>query len=249
MAKRMQIVGLFFIALLVFTVAVYGAVSNDSSSNDSNTSDGSTNSTNGDSAEIVVTQPDRVAKVDEVKRTRARDRIRNITNKRESARICEDANNRIERISCRLSWARQHNSDYESPSGTVPEACRGLGNRALCQNLHDNVRECYDLNGRDKNRCFKRISGFVKGNLADEETDRPMKAKKYVVVLLSDLQEKIESAVEKGRIDEDKGAELIEKIVEIKQFILDDGNKLEARAMMKELRDMIRSVRSNLNDE
>jgi len=27
------------------------------------------------------------------------------------------------------------------------------------------------------------------------------------------------------------------------------GNKLEARAMMKELRDMIRSVRSNLNDE
>ena len=48
----------------------------------------------------------------------------------------------------------------------------------------------------------------------------PKKSRDYVILLLSDIQDKIEKAIENERVDEENGAEAINKIVEIKEDIL-----------------------------
>jgi hypothetical protein len=146
---------------------------------------------------------------------------------------CEESDIRRERIKCRIA----NRGNFVEPEGTLPEACRGVNDRQGCQGLYRSVRVCYGIDdGREKNRCFMRAAGFDKIRVGDETTDRAPKARRYLIALLYDLEERIEYANEEGRLSDDEAAMLIDKVIEIKQNILNDVGKEEIRKEMRELR-------------
>ncbi len=111
------------------------------------------------------------------------------------------------------------------------------------------IQTCFKLEGRAKDACFKRASGFTKARLNEENsTQRPEKARDYMVALLYHLQERVEKAHEKGRISADDASALINKIVEIKQEILSGAKKEEIRPMVRELKEMWRAAKPNIED-
>ncbi|MEM3074799.1 MAG: hypothetical protein QW727_02560 [Candidatus Pacearchaeota archaeon] len=144
---------------------------------------------------------------------------------------CESLTNRTERIECRLRIRDKENYKNETErvlteEAKIPEACRRLNteNKTLCKQLHRASNICYDLEGRQKNKCFKRVIGFINSNLNDEPSrvERAEKGRKYIILLLYDLQEKIEKKVSDGEISENTGANLISQITEIKENILNN---------------------------
>ena len=152
---------------------------------------------------------------------------------------CDQVDNRTERIQCRLEIhkiARNHsvNEDVEDDvyrnETRLPEVCKKLKDRDECRKLYRGVHYCYDFNdSREKDRCFKRVAGFVNSNIKDEDNDREEKARKYLVFLLYELQERIENKVSSGELDAATGANLIEQITELKEDIM---NK-ESRSVIK----------------
>ena len=88
----------------------------------------------------------------------------------------------------------------------------------------------------------------MRANLKDENpSGRNNKARDYVVLLLYDIQEKIEHAVENERIDSEKGAEVIDKIVEIKEAILNGESKQVVKPLLQELRAMLSDIKSTID--
>jgi hypothetical protein len=140
--------------------------------------------------------------------------------------------------------------NYEAPGGTIPEACRELGRKDVCVKLYRKGQQCYEFDGAKKNKCFKRLAGFIRANLADEDfNDRKMKARDYLVLLLYDIQEKIEKAVENGRVDEDLGGEIIDLIVEIKEAILNEEGRDVVKPLTQELRNKLQELKQTLDNE
>lgn len=169
--------------------------------------------------------------------------------KRELRRVCESTSDRKERIKCRLQYIYDNKEEFRAPSGVLPEACRRLDNKNICQQLYDRSQQCYELNGTQKNKCFKRIAGFAKAKLKDENlSGREDKAKDYVILLLYDIQEKIESAVENERVDPEKGAEIIDQIVEIKEKILSGESKYVVKPMIQSLRNNLQELKSIIDN-
>ena len=93
---------------------------------------------------------------------------------------------------------------------------------------------------KHKNKCFKRLANFAKAKLKDEKVDKNKKSRDYVVLLLYDIQEKIEKAIENERVGVDKGAEAIDKIVEIKEDILNGIKKNDIKPKMLQLRTLLK---------
>ena len=88
----------------------------------------------------------------------------------------------------------------------------------------------------------------MRANLKDENpSGRNNKSRDYVVLLLYDIQEKIEHAVENERIDSEKGAEVIDKIVEIKEAILNGESKHVVKPLLQELRAMLSDIKSTID--
>ena len=162
-----------------------------------------------------------------------------------AAAECEESLTRKERIQCRLTTTRSLGiveEDTETETEITPEACRGVSDvtkKARCKALYrnENLLRCYSIdNGREKNRCFMKVLGFTKVRIADETTDRETKTREYAVALLYDLEKRIETAFDAGRLTEDEASSLIDKIVEIKQMILNGSTKAEVRTKMQELK-------------
>ncbi len=172
--------------------------------------------------ECVTTQTARARFIE--RKTELREQYQN--------RNCENLETARERIKCRLS----RGESYVAPAGNVPEACRRLVSIEACQGLYRNLRACYSLEGRDKDRCFKRVAEFKKANLAEETESREEKARNYVVALLYDLQERIEKMNENGEIGPDEASALIEKIVDLKEAILSGKSRAEVRTLFQDFR-------------
>lgn len=150
---------------------------------------------------------------------------------------CESIQIRKERIKCRLQNKVEEEGNIEYDI-RVPEACKTLRNPTACIALYKNVqtRGCYDMEGRDKDKCFKdtiRIDeGF--GELTPQE--RVGKAREYLVLLLYGLEERIENANDAGAISDDNAAEIIELITQIKEDILDGKKRAEILPKLNDLK-------------
>ncbi|MAH06935.1 hypothetical protein CMI38_01645 [Candidatus Pacearchaeota archaeon] len=165
---------------------------------------------------------------------------------------CEDPGNRRDRIKCRLDYVKENKKDYVAPKDSVPEACRNLENneREGCRVIYKKADQCYGKDGKGKNKCFKRVANFANAELKDEKPNvRDGKAREYVVLLLYDIQEKIEHAIENGRVESGKGAEIIDTIVVIKELILKGEKKEVVKPLMRDLRVMLQSIRGEVNNE
>ncbi len=156
---------------------------------------------------------------------------------------CESISIREERIKCRLqNKVEDENVDYEA---RVPEACKTLRNPTSCIALYKNVqtRGCYDMEGRDKDKCFKETIG-VKGNLGALTQERAQKAREYLVFLLYEFEERIEDDNKNGLISDDSAAEILELITRIKEDILNGKKRADILPKLNELKQKIRAARS-----
>ena len=109
------------------------------------------------------------------------------------------------------------------------------------------IRTCYKLPAKAKDACFRRASGLVKKFSEETQEGRKEKARDYMITLLYDLEERVEKTQEKGKIDADEAASLVDKIVEIKKAILEGKTKAEIKSMLRELKDMWRSYKEKID--
>jgi hypothetical protein len=245
MYKVNKLMSISVIFLIILSIGVYAAGSSTGAESE-NKRDDALNSDGGDTVRSdrtvgILKIPERTKIVD-----RIRERTQTAIDKRIERRTelktayadsdCEEFDDRKERIRCRLV----HGEEYKSPEGNVPEACKVSGEKVgHCVALYSTLKNCYKLEGKTKDRCFKRAIGLRKASLNDENPEgRVQKARDYIVALLYDLQERVEEASEEGKIDSDDATDLIEKIVEVKQGILNGAGKAETREMMRELKEM-----------
>src|SRR3989344_4932075 len=129
---------------------------------------------------------------------------------------CESFATVKERVKCRLENGQQKE--------TTPEPCRQLAIAAKCVQYYKDTITCYDLNGKEKDQCFKTKAGFETKDVRSERArgEPSLGAiRYYALALLYDLEERAEDAVDDGRLTSDEGAELIADIVSIKVKILE----------------------------
>jgi hypothetical protein len=219
MMKKEILISTIMILILVSSIGVYAAGSSTG-------------------ARVRVTAGDNTSENASDVRVRAADVLVN----------CEDPSDRRERIKCRLRESRNKTGFNTNAPGRIPEACRRLDNQEACKKLYRASEHCYELEGRNKSKCFMRVAGFVKSKIADEDPkERRVKARHHLVLLLYELQERIEKANENGRIGDSDAAELIDMIVAIKEAILNHEGKDVVKPMLKELREKIREVKSSID--
>jgi ribosome-binding protein aMBF1 (putative translation factor) len=203
----------------------------------------------GSSTRSSVAEENKSKKVNETKNVEREVPKVNNRSVRELQKVnCDEPENRRERIRCRLKEHREGklNESYDD----VPEACRGVGSEQSCRVLYRNLQKCYDMEGRLKDHCFKRVIGFAKANLKDENPgERREKARDYVIALLYDLQERIEEANENGNVSDEDASAIIDLIVEIKQDILNGVTKNELKPKFQDLKSMIRALREKNADD
>lgn len=150
---------------------------------------------------------------------------------------CDSIPQLKERILCRLENNKEGIKEQVDYEKQIPEACKTLKNPTSCISLYKKVQEnkCYDLQGKEKDKCFKDIVG-IKKKLA-EENDKANKARQYLILLLYDLEERVENAVEEDKIVPNSGAKIITLIIEAKQLILDNKPKSEIVSKLNELKE------------
>src|SRR3989344_7693099 len=150
---------------------------------------------------------------------------------------CDSIPQLKERILCRLKNNKEGIKEQVDYEKQVPEACRTLKNPTACIALYKKVQEnkCYDLNGIEKDKCFKDVVGIKKK--LSEENYKANKARQYLILLLYDLEERVENAVEEAKITPNSGANVITLIIEAKQLILDNKPKSEIVSKLNELKE------------
>jgi hypothetical protein len=169
--------------------------------------------------------------------------------KRKMREKCEEYENRKERIKCRLDYIKENKENFEALYNKIPESCRNLDfeNRGKCVSFYQKSQACYEKNGIEKNKCFKRIANFAKANLKDEKEGKNQKARDYVILLLYDIQEKVEEAIKNQKIDAEKGSDIINKITEIKEDILSGKTKNEIKPKFAELKELLKKLKSSID--
>ncbi|HLC77942.1 MAG TPA: hypothetical protein VJH92_02365 [Candidatus Nanoarchaeia archaeon] len=158
-----------------------------------------------------------------------------------------------ERIKCRL----ENHNRFENFSDS-DESCEGLRNKGLCVALYVISQNCYKIeDGEKRDRCFKMVSEFreihvgSEVNESENKTEARERVKHYMVLVLYNLQQKVEKAVNKSKLTSEQGASLIEKIVEIKQSILNGESKESIKSQIRELKNLWKTYKADEgeNDE
>lgn len=165
--------------------------------------------------------------------------------------VCEDKETVRDRIKCRLE-----NSEVVKSYGysVVEEACRDDRFKERCEALYERSAKCYDENNAvEKKRCFLKEAG-ISVNAASAFRAAPSEAKReYVVLLLYEVQERIEKLQESGKITSDQASSLIEKIVEIKKMVLAGEPRSEIvpkiQEFKKEYREMVAEMVRQSRDD
>src|SRR3989344_6948731 len=107
-----------------------------------------------------------------------------------------------ERIKCRL----ENHNRFENFSDS-DESCEGLRNKGLCVALYVISQNCYKIeDGEKRDRCFKMVSEFreihvgSEVNESENKTEARERVKHYMVLVLYNLQQKVEKAVNKSKL-------------------------------------------------
>jgi hypothetical protein len=163
----------------------------------------------------------------------------------EKLRRCQNVLDRETRIACRLKISDrvEVEDELEDEESTIPEACKNLDDRESCKKLYRAVNHCYELENRAKNKCFRRVAGFVKAKITDEQTEKGDKIRRYLNFLLYDIQERLEKKVELGTITPEQAAPIIDKITEIKEDLFNKEPKSVVKPKLRELRSMIKELK------
>jgi len=154
--------------------------------------------------------------------------------------ICEDKTDLRERIKCRLE---NKNIAKQEAYDSVEEACRGHNKTEACTRLYKNSAYCYEQeNSTAKKRCFLKESG-ININAGGTFRAAPNDAKRnYVVLLLYELQERLEKMETNGIITSDQASSLIAKIVEIKRMTLAGEKRADIIVKINEFKKEYREV-------
>lgn len=143
---------------------------------------------------------------------------------------CSSYSNLKDRVKCRLQGGND--------SVNTPEACRVLNNEEQnnCVSLYSKSKNCYFLDGENKDRCFRQMShvGYL-----DSAEDRNLR--NYMVLVLYDIEEKVESKYKDGSISIDDASEINTMIISIKQDILTNKGKNELKDEIAGLRIKLKS--------
>jgi hypothetical protein len=142
---------------------------------------------------------------------------------------CEGLDEMKNRIQCRLE------NKIELP--TKEESCKGLANEQLvsCAKLYTTSKDCYTKTGQDKDACFRNVVGITHSTLKGNSSNKTA-VKEYMILVLYDLQERVEEAQEAGTIDAGTAADLITRIVEAKQTILQNKSTSEIRTAINSVK-------------
>jgi hypothetical protein len=166
---------------------------------------------------------------------------------------CDSLTHRGLRIACRLKNHKDKPNvkepDYDKQA---PEACRSLKNPTACISLYKKVKinKCYTLHGRNKDKCFKKTLDVTKAKLNDlPKEERIQKAREHLILLLYELQERIELANQQGSISDEDATDIIDLIVLIKQQLLDQEKKSDILPNLNELKQKIRFHRTGKETE
>lgn len=141
---------------------------------------------------------------------------------------CDDQTNTRARVKCRL----EKNTDTEKQYLTE-ESCRELGatDKASCIELYQKSAACYEMTGNRKVACIRE-----KANFNTERKTNTEEKRNYMVLLLYELQERVERKYEAGQITSDQAAALIDQIVMIKKSILAGEPRDTIKSELQELR-------------
>ncbi len=164
----------------------------------------------------------------------------NERNPTESRIVCEEKETLRERVKCRLE-NRAAVRDYAY--NVVEEACRDDRFKEKCESLYERSAKCY---GEDnvvmKKRCFLQESGISINSAGTFRAAPDENKRNYVVLLLYELQERIEKMQEEGKITTDQATSLVTKIVEIKKMILAGEERADIVVKMQEFKQEYRTV-------
>lgn len=165
-----------------------------------------------------------------------------------------------ERVKCRLE--NRARLDVNESEWKSEESCKNLPanmtnrtgrpniTRGLCQALYSTSKLCYRLKEQGESEekiteCFERASGLQRR--VSEERENKDGLRKYIVLRLYNLQERVEKAQENGKINADSAAEIITLIVKIKEDIMKgEKTKAEIRAEINDLKQKIRDARGEI---
>lgn len=152
--------------------------------------------------------------------------------------MCDSRTALKERIKCRLQ--NRIETNYQE---RLHESCRNLNTQSKenCRRLYQEIKSCYQETGTAKDRCFKIKTGFATSAVSGQGTNKEA-ARNYLVTLLYDLEERVEEKQEAGIITAEQASDLIAKIVEIKEKILQNENGSEIRPLIRELKQLWRQT-------
>ncbi|MEK6888607.1 MAG: hypothetical protein AABW80_00705 [Nanoarchaeota archaeon] len=153
---------------------------------------------------------------------------------------CDSFSARRERIHCRLT-----ENTFEG-NASIEESCRNAFNVRACERLYVTADRCYALEGRNKDQCFKRVAGFQKAQLAQEAKTNATSVRNYMVLVLYNMQSRVEKASEDGLITTSQAATLIDQIVSTKEGILTGKSKAEIRAEVSSLKEQWRGIMKDI---
>ena len=141
---------------------------------------------------------------------------------------CESFEGLRERIQCRLENGQEKE--------TIPEPCRVVAKQKQCTAYYRNAVSCYEKQGTAKDQCLKQKAGFVKKSVRYQRHENKWPVELYVVGLLYDLEERIENAVDDGKLSAADGAKRIEDIVEVKILVLNEEPIFRVKSAVQGLR-------------
>jgi len=153
---------------------------------------------------------------------------------------CESKESLRDRIRCRIE---NPSVAYREAYQSVEEACRDDRYKERCEKLYKASSYCYNQESSvERKKCFLKESG-ININSGGVFRAAPTEAKRnYVVLLLYELQERIEEMQEAGSVTTDEATSLIAKIVEIKKMILAGEKRADIAIKMREFKEEYKSV-------
>lgn len=159
-----------------------------------------------------------------------------------SIQTCEDKETLRDRIRCRMD---NPSVAYREAYQAVEEACRGSTSERLqaCEKLYKASSYCYNEDSIfERKSCFLRESGisFNSGGTFRAAPDE--NKRNYVILLLYEMQERIEKMKLDGKITSDEATSLIEKIVEIKKMVLAKEPRANIVVKINEFKQEYRTV-------
>ena len=139
---------------------------------------------------------------------------------------CDTQTQTRDRIKCRLEKRTEAETD-----AITEESCEGLSaeRQATCRRLYLESDSCYDLPNTRKVACLRERTQYTQESTNEQRRN-------YLVLLLYELQERVEIRFESGKLTSEQAASIIDQILVTKQAILKGESRVTIKAEIQELR-------------